>query len=176
MNYQRPVRSIWFCLVLISLAFISACSSSYGNDDFSFSAPFGFKTKEYESQTDSNRNAEYLLFSHKGHLYFQISRQEIPQDSDLDTVFAASVSKPSDAASHFQFISQNTIEVNDQQAIEYVYREFRGEPYVQIRELWMEHNGLAYTLFCSDPADSTPGLVIPVAEQCYELVEGFKFK
>jgi hypothetical protein len=68
------------------------------------------------------------------------------------------------------------IEIGDRPAIEYVYREFRGEPYEQIREIWMENNGWAYALVCTNPAGATPGMVIPVAETCFRLVEGFQFR
>jgi hypothetical protein len=66
--------------------------------------------------------------------------------------------------------------MNDRTAIEYVYREFHGEPYVQRREIWMEYNGWAYSLVCTHPADSTPGMIIPISVLCIRLVEGFQFK
>jgi len=103
-------------------------------------------------------------------------RQKIPPESDLDTVLAEYVARTSAKSTHYQFISQDTIEIYNQTAIEYVYREFRGEPYVQNREIWLEKNGWAYSLACTDPAVSTPGITIPISELCIQLVEGFKFK
>jgi hypothetical protein len=156
---------------------ISACSSTYQGDEFTFTAPFGFKTKQYEiPAVNPNNDPESLIFSQEGHLYFAVGRQNIPKDSDLNTVFAEYVSKTSGIHSHYQLISKDTIEINNQTGIEYVYREFRGEPYVQTREIWMEKSGWAYSLVCTDPADSTPGMIIPVSELCIRLVEGFQFK
>jgi hypothetical protein len=40
----------------------------------------------------------------------------------------------------------------------------------------MEKSGWAYSLVCTDPADATTGLIIPVSELCIRLVEGFQFK
>ena len=96
--------------------------------------------------------------------------------SDLDHVFAEYVKRTSGISSNYQLISQDTIELNDQTAIEYLYREFRGEPYVQRWEIWMEKSGWAYSLVCTDPADATTGMDIPVSEECRRLVEGFRFK
>jgi len=109
-------------------------------------------------------------------LYFQVFRQKIPLQSDLDMVLEEYVERTSGLSSHYQFISRNDIEINNQTAIEYLYREFRGEPYVQRWEVWMEKSGWAYSLVCTDPADSTTGMVIPVSELCIQLVEGFEFK
>lgn len=174
---QRFGQSLRLTFLLILLGINAACSSTYQGDEFSFSAPFGFKTKQYEiTEIDSNNDSQPLIFSQKGHLYFQVFRQEIPAGSDLDHVFAAYVTRTSEKASHYQLISQDTIELNDQTAIEYVYREFRGEPYVQRWEIWMEKSGRAYSLVCTDPADSTIGMVIPISEECRDLVEGFRFK
>ncbi len=99
-----------------------------------------------------------MIYSQKGTLYFQIFRQRIPTQSDLDTIINTHKAQSSEISSHYQFISQNKIEMDGRPAVEYVYREFRGEPYEQIREIWMEHNGWAYTLACTNPADSTPGV------------------
>lgn len=155
----------------------SACSCTYQGYEFTFSAPFGFKTKQYETPAvNPNNDPELLIFSQSGQLYFQVFRQNIPKESDLNTVFAEYVSQTSGIHSHYQFISEDTIEMNNQTVIEYVYREFRGEPYVQRREIWMEKSGWAYSLVCTDPADSTPGMIIPVSELCIRLVEGFQFK
>jgi hypothetical protein len=166
-----------FLVLLIPLIIFSACSSTYQGDGFVFSAPPGFKTKQYETpEVNPNNDPKLLIHSYKGHLYFQVLRQKIPPESDLNKVFAEYVARTSGMYSNYQFISQDTIEMNDQTAIEYVYRQFQGEPYVQRREIWMEYNGWAYSLVCSDPADSTPGMIIPISELCIRLVEGFQFK
>ena len=180
-------RFVYYRLLCIVLAlFVStlACSSSndytlYEGDDFTFSAPAGYKTKVYEPPYfDTSTNSESLLFSNVGHYpYFLINRQKIPSESDLDTVFAEYMLIISGRYSYnFQFISQNTITINNRTAIEYVHREFIGEPYVQTREIWMEYNGWAYSLVCVSPADATPGATIPISDQCIRLVEGFQFK
>jgi hypothetical protein len=173
----RFVHSLRLIFLLIPLIIFSACSSTYQGDEFIFSAPFGFKTKQYEiPEIKPNNDPQLLIFSQKGHLYFQVFREKIPPESDLDMVFAEYVARTSGISTHYQFISQDTIDMNNQTAIEYVYREFRGEPYVQRWEIWMEKSGWAYSLVCTDPADSTPGMIIPVSELCIHLVEGFQFK
>ncbi len=173
-----------FCVVLALFVSTLACSSSndhtlYEGDDFTFSAPASYKTKLYEPPYfDTSTKSELLLFSNVGHYpYFSINRRTIPSESDLDSVFANYVFIISELYSnHFQFISQNTITINDRPAIEYIHREFIGEPYVQTREIWMEYNGWAYSLVCVSPADATTGATIPISEQCIRLAEGFKFK
>jgi len=124
----------------------------------------------------ADQDSQPLLFSQKGHLYFVVSRQKIPPERNLNSVFAEYVTRTKGISTHYQFISQDTIELKDQTAIEYLYREFRGEPYVQRWEIWMEKSGWAYSLVCSEPVDATTGLVIPVSELCIRLVEGFQFK
>lgn len=177
MPTQRFGQSLRLTFLLILLGINAACSNTYQGDEFSFSAPAGYKTKQYEVSEDKpNNDRKLLIFSQKGHLYFQIFRQEIPAGSDLEQVLAEYVAKTSGTSSHYQFISQSTIELDDQTAIEYLYREFLGEPYVQRWELWMEKSGWVYSLVCTDPADSTTGMVIPVSEECRHLVEGFQFK
>jgi hypothetical protein len=165
-------------ILLIPFILFFACACIYQGDEFTFSAPFGFKTKLYEISEEvvPNNDPELLIHSSFGSLYFQVFRQNIPTESDLESVFNAHKTQSSGISSNYQFISQSMIEINDRTAIEYIYREFSGEPYWQRREVWMENNGRAYSLVCSDPADSTPGLTIPVSDLCLSLVEGFQFK
>jgi hypothetical protein len=176
MPYLRPSHCLRWFIVIIALIILTACTKKIENKEFTFSPLFGFKTKEFESNIDTSMNADYLLFSQKGHLYFQIYRQEIPPGSDLEMIFSAHISKPVEPSFHYQFISQSKIESNGEPAIEYIFREFHGEPYVQTREIWIEKDGMIYTLACTEPVDSTPGMVIPVSETCYELADGFQFK
>jgi hypothetical protein len=177
MSILQLVNSLKLPLLLIVVILFSACSSTYQGDEFTFTAPVGFKTKQYETQAVSpNKDSQSLIFSQKGTLYFQIFRKKIPTGGNLDAIFITYKAQSSEISSHYQFISQNKIEIDGRPAVEYVYREFRGEPYEQIREIWMEHNGWAYALVCTNPADSTPGMLIPVAEMCFRLVEGFQFR
>jgi hypothetical protein len=177
MPTQRLVHFRGFPFLLVAMFLLSACSTVYQDDAFIFTAPSGFTTKQYKTQAVTpNEDSAQLIFSQKGPLYFQVFRQRIAKESDLNTVFNAHKIQSAGLSSHYQFISQNKIEVENRPAIEYVFREFRGEPYEQIREIWLENNGWAYALICTDPADSTPGMLIPVSEQCIRLVEGFKFK
>jgi hypothetical protein len=173
---HKFIKYVGICGLFISLFFISACSSSYDYDDFTFIVPAGYKTKEFESYTDKKYESEYFIFTKKGNLYFQIFRKEIPLDSNLDQLFEAYFSKSKPAGIHYQFISRDRIQVNNRPAIEYVYREFNGEPYIQSREIWMENNNQAYMLICSQAVDATPGAIIPVSEDCINLLEGFHFK
>jgi len=166
---------IFVYLLALVLLPVSACT--YEGDEFTFSAPLNFKTKQFDPpESNPNNDPELLLVSQNGHLYFELSRQNIPKEGDLESVFNAHKTQTSEISSHYQFISHSLIEINDRTAIEYIYREFSGEPYWQRREIWMENNGWAYALVCSEPADSTPGLVIPVSELCIRLIEGFQFK
>jgi hypothetical protein len=177
MSDRKLLNYLRLCLVLTSVVFASACSTKYEGEDFTWSAPMGFKTKEFEpSGFDPSTNSEMLIFSQKGHLYFEIFREKIPAESDLVLVFEAYKSNTSGMYSHYQFISQKTVDINNRTAIEYVHREFIGEPYEQTRELWMENNGWAYALRCTNPADATPGAIIPVVDQCFQLAENFQFK
>jgi thioredoxin-related protein len=85
----RFVHSLRLIFLLIPLIIFSACSSTYQGDEFTFSAPFGFKTKQYEiPEIKPNNDSQLLIFSQKGHLYFQVFREKIPPESDLDMVFA----------------------------------------------------------------------------------------
>jgi hypothetical protein len=86
------------------------------------------------------------------------------------------MAKYSERASHYQFLSQNTTSVNGRPAIEYMYCEFHGEPYIQVREIWMENKDHAYSLLCAHTGDASSCASIPVSEQCVKLVEGFEFK
>lgn len=177
MAIQRFVHNPRLNILLIPFILFSACACTYEGDEFTFSAPFGFKTKHYETpQVNPNNDPKSLIFSQNGHLYFQVSRQNIPEGSDLDKVFEEFKTQSIERSSNYQFISQKSISINDRTAIEYIYREFSGEPYWQLREVWMENNGWAYSLVCADPADSTPGMVIPVSDVCIRLLEGFQFK
>jgi hypothetical protein len=177
MPVHRLVHFLGLPLLLISMLLLSACSSTCQGDEFTFTAPVGFKTKQYETQAVSpNKDSQFLIYSQKGTMYFQIFRQKIPTGGNLDAIINNYQAQFSQRSSHYQFISQNNIEMDGRPAVEYVYREFHGEPYVQTREIWMENNGWAYALACTNPADSTPDMVIPVAETCFRLVEGFQFK
>ncbi|NPV78346.1 MAG: hypothetical protein HPY59_18475 [Anaerolineae bacterium] len=163
-------------LLILLLAF-SGCSKTFQGDEYSFLAPSGFKTKQFEEvEANPNNEPALLIFSQKGRLYFQVFRQKIPPEGDLKLVFAEHRAQTSGKTTNYQFISQNTIEMYDQPAIEYVYREFHGEPYVQKREIWLEKSGWAYSLVCTNPADSTPGIEIPIPDLCIRLAEGFRFK
>lgn len=174
---KQHVLSLRFIFLLMPLILLSASACTYQGDEFSFSAPIGFKTKQYEiPETNPDNKPESLIFSKNGHVSFWITRQTIPVGSDLAAVFNAFKARSIEVSTHYQFISQGTVEINDRTAIEYVYRTFSGEGYWQRRDVWMENNGRAYALTCSDPADATPGLVIPVSEECIRLVEGFQFK
>jgi hypothetical protein len=181
---KKVVYTLQLCIALISIPFTSACNITndpilYEGDDFTFSAPAGYETELYETPViDSITNSEILLSSNKNishYPFFHIIRQQIPADSGLETVFADYVSIMNDWHD-IQFISQSTITMDDRTAIEYVHREFIGEPYVQIREIWMEYNGWAYSLVCGSPVSNEPGAVIPVSETCIQLAEGFHFK
>jgi hypothetical protein len=175
---MKPKKIISLALVILFL--LGACTTftacTYQGDEYTFKAPLGFKTKQLETQAaHQGEDAEALIFSQKGHLYFQVFRRPIPEDSDLKAVFNAYQDDISVLFDHYQLIAQNDIEWKGQPGIEYIHREFAGEPYVQVREIWVEHNGLAYSLVCTDPADATPGRDIPVAGQCYRLADNFAF-
>jgi hypothetical protein len=174
---QKIGHSPYLIILLIPMIIFLASACTYQGDEFTFTAPFGFKTKQYETPAANlNNKTELLVFSQQGHLYFQIFRQRIPQGSDLETVLAENISRTSQLPTAYRFISKNGVEINDRPAIEYIHREFAGEPYVQRREIWMEYNGRAYALVCTNPADATPGATVPVPELCIQLVEGFKLK
>jgi len=182
MANQKFVYYRLLCIVLPLFVSTFACSSNnnyilYEGDDFTFSAPAGYKTTLYEPpQFDPNANSDLLLFSNMGHYpFFLIYRQEIPPESDLDTVFRAYSSKISETVPSYQFMSQNTIALNNRTAIEYMHCEYLGEPYVQSREIWMEYNGWAYSLVCVHTGNG-PCAEISISDQCIYLAESFQFK
>jgi len=165
------------------IVFTVACATKYKlyeGDEFTFSAPTGYETKLYDPPykgigfEGSNPNSEMLLFSNVGHYpFFVIYRQKISPESNLEAVFGNYISE---TASRYQFLSQNTITINNRTAIEYVHCEYLGEPYVQSREIWMEHNGWAYSLVCVHSRSGLPCEEIPEPDQCVQIAEGFKFK
>ena len=173
-------------IILILIVFTVACATKYKlyeGDEFTFSAPTGYETKLYDPPYNgigfegSNPNSEMLLFSNVGHYpFFVIYRQEISQGGDLDTVCEAYMSKTSEKFPSYQFMSKRTITFNKRTAIEYVHCEYLGEPYVQSREIWMEHNGWAHSLVCVHSRSGLPCEEIPEPDQCVQIVEGFKFK
>jgi len=169
------IRSL---ILLVFLLLTTACGQTFQGDEFIFSAPFGFKTKQYEipDEVDADNSSIALLFSQNGSVYLQVFRRQIPAGGDLETVFNNFKTQSIERSSHYQFISLEKIEIFDRPGIEYIYREFSGEPYWQRREIWVENNGQAYALVCSHPADATPGLVIPVTERCISIIEGFQFE
>ena len=171
-RFVHPFRLSYF---LISIIVFISSSCTYQGNDYIFKAPFGFKTKQFQTAVNQNIEPGLLIFSQKGRLYFEIFRNNIPEGSNLDTEFNTYKDQQK-SPSHYQFISQKSTEINQSPAIEYIFREFRGEPYVQVREIWIEHNGWAYSLKCTNPADSTTGKEIPVSELCYQLVDNVQFK
>lgn len=183
MANPRFVYYRFLCIVLALFVSTFACSSNndyifYEGDDFTFSAPAGYKTEEYKPPYFvSSTNSELLLFSNVGHYpFFSIFRQKIPSDSDLGTVLADYKSIISGRnSSSYQFMSQNTITINNRTAIEYMHCGYLGEPYVQSREIWMEYNGWAYSLVCVHTGNG-PCEKIPVSDQCIHLAESFQFK
>ncbi len=168
-------------IILISIVIISACTTKYDGTDFSFYAPAGYKTTVYETaEIDTGKDSQPLLFSQRrsAGIYFEVFRQKIDPKSNLDSIFADHMARIVDRYNslHFQFISQKMIIINNYSGIEFVHREFSGEPYLQTREIWIENNGWAYSLVCVVHADSTPGLEIPISDECIHLAESFQFK
>ena len=178
MKTERVILPARVIFVIVLLILLTACGQTFQGDEFTFHAPLGSKTqfsdvsKEFAVQDKPQR----LLWLKSGDLAFWADRQEIPDGSDLETVFEAHMAPTAESSSGYQFISQEKIEYQDRPAIEVIYRLFSGEWYWQRREIWVEKDGWVYTLVCSDPADATPGISIPVAEKCIELAEGFTFK
>ena len=166
---------LWIVLAL--LLSIPACSSRYEGEEFTFSAPPGYDIKPFITPYfDRHTNLQELIFSGSNRYpYFIVYRRQLPPGSDLEGVLsdykAIIEGDPS-----YLFISQKPISLQGRTAIELVHREFIGEPYVQTREVWVEHNGWAYSLVCVTPATAAPGAVIPVSEKCLQLAQDFQFK
>lgn len=110
-------------------------------------------------------------------LYFAVTQQEIPPGSSLMALYQAYRTTTEGRMDSYRFISEQEVMFKGQEAMEYIYQGFSGEPYVQRRELWLEKDGWVYQLLCSDPVGvPPPGLDIPVDEGCYRLAEGFLFR
>lgn len=171
-------KSLRSLIIMVFLILITACLQSFEGDEFAFSAPFGFKTEQNEipDEVDADNPSITLLYAQNRNVFFKVFRQQIPADGDLETVLSDFQARTIERSYNYQYISQDKVEVFDCTGIEYIYREFSGEPYWQRREIWVENNGQAYALICSHPADSTPGLVLPFTGQCISILEGFKFK
>lgn len=167
--------TIRFLSVILLVFIITACSTQYDGGDFTFISPGGYKITIYTASAEATMNAETLLFAQNKHVYFQIYRQKISEGGSLALLLDGYISENTERDSHYQFISQKAIKIADHDAIEYVFREFHGEPYIQNWEIWIEKDGVAYTLVCSEPVVSTIGETIPIAQDCLDLVDGFRF-
>jgi len=167
-----PTRNLTRLLPAFTLALVllSACAPPYQNERFSYQPPSGAKINTLML------DGQPRLWIKSGSLDFSVTQQEIPEGSSLQEIYQAYRVENESRMTRYQFISETPLELSGTPAIETIYRGFSGEPYVQRRELWVEKDGWAYLLMCSDPVDSTTGLQIPVHEKCYELAEGFQFK
>jgi hypothetical protein len=141
---------------------------------FTFKAPPGYRTIEYEDLRDSWMEADNLLFAQKKPVYFVLYRRDLPADSSLDKVFEQHLAKEEPQANHYQMVSRKEVRVFDRAAIEYTFAHFHGEPYVRTRETWLQHGGDIYILACSQTisADDASG---PVSGECDRLLESFQF-
>ena len=170
MTFPARTRTSMLILFTLSLVLLSACMPPYQNEYFSYQPPPGVKINTLIL------DGQPKLSFKSGSLYFSVSQQEIPDGSSLQEIYRAHRIENESRMSSYQFISETALDFSGTPAIEYIYRGFSGEPYVQRRELWLEKDGWVYQLLCSDPVDATPGLEIPVHEKCYELAEEFRFK
>jgi hypothetical protein len=181
-------RKIGFSLIIGWLVFIfiltSACSilegtkqgaADQGTGGYTFTAPPGYKTIEYEDLRDSWMEADNLLFAQKKPVYFVLYRRDLPASSSLEGVFEQHLAKEEPQANRYQLLTRKEVRVFDRDAIEYTYAHFHGEPYVRTRETWLQHNGSIFILACSQTisADQASG---PVSEECDRLLEGFEFQ
>lgn len=148
-------------------------SANQESDGFTFNAPTGYRTIEYEELRDSWMEADNLLFAQKKPVYFVIYRRELPAGSSLDEVFTQHLAKEEPQANHYQMLSRNEMQIFDRAAIEYTFAHFHGEPYVRTRETWLQHGENIYILACSQTisADEASG---PVSGECDRLLEGFQ--
>ncbi len=176
--------SLLIGLLVFSFVLTIACSileetkQGAANQDgsgFTFKAPPGYRTIEYEDLRDSWMEAENLLFAQKKPIYFVLYRQDLPAGSSLDEVFEQRLAKEEPQANHYQMLSRKEVQVFDRRAIDYTFSHFHGEPYVRTRETWLQHGEKIYILACSQTisADEASG---PVSEECDRLLEGFQFQ
>jgi hypothetical protein len=167
-------------IALISTLMLSSCTQTYKTDDFIFIPPPGFETTQYAEgdNIESSGASERLIFSKGPDIAFWVNRKKIPPGSDFNEVFDSYriENEKSKSELNYQFIDQNNIEHDGHPAIEYIYRQYSGEWYWQRREIWIEINGMIYSLVCSEPVDSTPGKEIPVTDLCLKLADRFSVK
>ena len=164
-------KKITLLMVLFTLVLLcSSCSGKYQNKRFTFKAPGGVKIKTLilDGQPKVTLNT--------GNLYFAITQREIEPGSTMQEIYQAYRTQTESRMHKYLFISETGVVFRGLPAIEYVYRGFSGEPYVQRRELWFEKGGWVYQLLCSDPVNFTENPELPVDEGCYQLAEGFQFR
>ena len=178
MACPKFLNYLWLFIALTLLLSISACTKTYEVENFTFTAPFQYKTTIYNPpQFNSTTNSEVLLLSNVSHYpFFLINRQKIPLDSNLETVFADYKLRISQKLPHYQFMSENAIMMNNRKAIEYLHCEYLGEPYVQSREIWMEYEGWAYSLVCVHSGNGPSCELISLSDKCVFFFENLKFK
>jgi len=176
---------VWASL-LVSLTL--ACSllgggatpKHFENDEISFDYPGGWRTfsevwSTWEPQRDPSLDAEEIVgvvasgFSRS----VRIERRELPSGSSLKDVYEQTYQNTwisEYATSHA--ISEGTITVDGVTAYEKVYQRPHGEPWYQMREVWLEKGGRVYILSCW----AKPGQFDEAQEEFNLIIESFHVK
>lgn len=128
----------------------------FENDEISFDYQGGWRTfaelwPSYEPSHDVTLDAEELVgvavsgFSRS----VRIERKELPLGATLKDVYEQTY-KSSWISEYVKSytISEETTTVDGVTALEKVYKRPHGEPWYQMREVWLEKDGTVYILSC----------------------------
>jgi hypothetical protein len=134
-------------------------ANHFENDEISFDYPEGWQTlselwPEYQPGHDVYLDADQLIGVadpasstpwEKYTTSVSVERREMPSGSSLQDVFEQAYLKNADLV---VAVSEGTAVVDGVTAYEKVFKRPHGEPWFQIRDLWLEEGGKIYILSC----------------------------
>jgi hypothetical protein len=134
-------------------------TNHFENDEISFDYPEGWQAlsefwPEYQPGHDERLDADQLIGVadpasstpwEKYTTSVSVERKEMPADASLQDVLEQAYLKNTDLV---VAISEGTAVVDGVTAYERVYKMPHGEPWFQIRDLWLEQGGRIYILSC----------------------------
>jgi sulfatase maturation enzyme AslB (radical SAM superfamily) len=148
------ILTILSLIVLSSGCTDSGGNKSYENNEISFDYPAGWETSSnfyYDRVLNASEVAEILDpesgdFQLKYTTLVRIERKNMTSGQNLKQIFNNTYSAFNQ--SNIQFISENNTTVDGAIAYEKVYKMPHGEPWYQIRDVWLEKNGKIYIICC----------------------------
>lgn len=155
-NYLNSITivTILFFIVFVSGCIDSGVNKNYENDEIAFNYPANWKTSSnfyYDRILNASEVVEVLDpesgdFQLKYTTLVRIERKNMIPDQNLKQVFNDTYS--SFNQSNIQFLSEKSTTVDGVIAYEKIYKMPHGEPWYQIRDVWLEKNGKIYIICC----------------------------